>query len=418
MPKRHTVSLLLLLQLPLLLWVFGVPEVADAVTLRRTYTEVWPNTAFHMDYRPSVAVPNWARDTPSPNFRISAWNQCPNNTDYVLRGRASPVGQSADFPYDFVLGCCPTNFTGCTLPGNDRVIGCCPAGQQCTYRPGNRAYTGGQRFKACVDIPSQDCLSVRCPVGYLCCPHKSLRKSVCVPHNGDPTDYDAVCGTPVPYSPYMLSPSLQVRDYFHYNAPPRMTNMTLMTIQGFANVSAELSPSPPQFQCPSSQARCRIGDLCSESTFTNAGSNVTQTRLTHCCPVNHTFCHGFNSEKSGRLPPTAPGGFIGCADDAAGEQCCGDSICPAGHKCCSSVNPFSGELMDKQCCPEELECCYGSPGQRSVGLALFDGAERLPRSYCGMTVFNISCAMDRWAPSQNFVLDRVARGGSFPQLDP
>ena len=392
--------------------------LASTATAQQSYNNLRPDTLFHMDYRESVSTPSWARDTVSPTFRISAWNQCPAGTHYVLRSKASPVGQNPDFPRDFVLGCCPVDFTGCTVPGNDRVIGCCPQGQQCAYRTGARAYGGGLRFLACIDEPSQDCHNVRCPAGYLCCPHQNLRKSVCVPHDGDPNDYEAMCGEPHTAAPALIVPSRRVRDYVYYEFPPRLRNTTKMTVQGVANVSVALSASPPQFVCPHTYKRCHIGDLCSVSQFTPAGSNITLTKLSHCCPPNHTTCHGLRSETSGDLPPTDPGGFIGCADDLAGEQCCGDSICPPGHKCCVSTDPFSGNVVDKQCCPNELECCYGDPGHGSIGLPLIDGLLRLPRSYCGMTVFNNSCAMDRWAPSQNFIMDRTLRNGPFPELDP
>lgn len=388
----------------------------EGITQFQSYTKLRPDTVFRMDYRASVETPNWARDTIAPVFRISAWNQCPNGTDYVLRQKASPVGQNSDFPRDFVIGCCPTNFTGCTLPGNDRVLGCCPQGQQCSYTGGSRAYVGNLRFLACIDEPSQDCNTVRCPAGYLCCPHKNLPQSICVPHDGDPDDYEAMCGQPVQYAPNLLSPMRKVRDYTFYEGGQRLRNATLVTVQGVANVTVDTVVVPPQFVCKTSKSRCRVGDICSLSDF--VAYNVTRTLMSHCCPANHTVCHGFASERDGNVPPTLPGGFVGCADDVAGEQCCGDSICPPGHKCCSSIHPLSGLLVDKQCCPIELECCYGDPGRGAVGLPLVENFRHLARSYCGMSVFNNTCAMDRWAPSQNFVMNRASRGGIFPTLDP
>jgi len=383
-----------------------------------SYADLSPDTVFHMDYRESVETPNWARDTPVTPFRISAWNQCPNGTNYVLRNKPSPVGQDANFPRDLVLGCCPVNQTGCTIPGVDRLIGCCPRGQQCAYRPGNRAYLGGVRFMGCVDEPSQDCNGKRCPVGYLCCPQQDQREAQCVPHAGDPNDYDAVCADKYRAPPQLIAPSRKVRDFTYYSGPKRLVNLTTIEVQG-VNVSASLVMDPPQYVCENTFMRCKIGDFCSQhEMIVNTTTNATATRFSYCCPPQHTTCHGFASEKTGILPPTDSGGFIGCADDTAGEICCGNSICPAGHKCCSSIDPFSGTLVDKQCCPDELECCYGDPGQGSVGLPLITSFTRLPRSYCGMTVFNNTCAMDRWAPSQYFTLNRGLRLGHFPVHDP
>ena len=350
--------------------------------------------------------PNWLQ----VGATLSDWELCPNNTHYVTRNSGPPrVDNVVGATRSQVLGCIPVNHTACIVPSISRVLGSCPVGELCIYRPGPSEHDN-IRFLGCVDTQSKDCYGTRCSEGYICCPTDNLSRSRCTPHPpGEPNNYVDSCAGLHDIVPRMVLPGRLVRPYQLFDSPRRMVNVTDITVSG-----VDTAADAQAYLCTGSRITCLLADTCNVVNITSPETNITTTSLGHCCPATWDLC----------LEPTADPAtslnaddFVGCANPAAGETCCGASICPDGYRCCANEDPRNpGTVEDHQCCPVEMECCYGDPSRASIGMDPFLPGDVVhnPFSYCGMAIFNMTCAMDRMAPSHWFPMLRGARGFSTP----
>ena len=358
------------------------------------------NNLFSHDTVELRETPNWALGGLLP-----VEQRCPNGTGYVVRS-ADSSGR------DLVLGCCPLGQQGCVPPGSDRVVGCCPRFTHCLYREESRDSANHEAFLGCADTVARDCYGKRCPRDYGCCRRSSPHDSVCAPHErGDDDDtqvanaldYDAYCGESELLWPRMSVYALRTAKFRYYIRPPRLLNRTNITVPGLSSeVEASFVASPPQYTCSSTSLRCHVSDACAERNITITPPAINATVATnrqrsYCCPAagNYSLCvvnggAGTNS--------TSVGEFIGCADLDAGEQCCGRSICPDQSKCCESRNNV-GEVVDRFCCPVQLECCYGDPARAATDSEQILNQNTIaPRSYCGVRIGNSTCQFDRQSP--------------------
>jgi len=388
---------------PLLLFLLlGMAGLSQATNERLRLTHL-----FHGGGPSQVRdQPNWLQ----AEATLTEWELCPNNTNYVTRNRGPQRVQNVvGATRSQVLGCIPFNHTACIVPGVSRVLGSCPEGELCTYRagPGEHDHI---RFMGCVDTHSKDCYGTRCSEGYICCPSDVLGKSRCAPHPpGEPNNYHDSCANLHNIVPHMDLPGRLVRPYQVYQSVNKLVNATNITVSGVETIA-----DAEAYICRGSRAKCLLADTCNLLNYTNPSTNLTVLDLGHCCPTGWDLCLRPGADVATSLNADD---FVGCANPAMGETCCGASICPDSHRCCANENPLNpGVIADYQCCPVEMECCYGDPSRASIGMDPFLAGDAVPNpfSYCGMSVFNMTCAMDRMAPSHWFPLLRGARSFSTP----
>ncbi len=407
MRRQHFLEALLLLVL----------LVSAARCKRRTTFEgLPPETIFNRDYVATVQTLNFVTD---PGHFLAEWYQCPVGTEYAVRTPRLPTAISFDSPIlrHQAIGCCPANSVPCTVPNVDRVLGCCPVGTFCTYQQ-HHDYFGVPLFAQCAPSYYQDCYGTVCGEGYTCCPTGDDRTSVCVPHAGDPSDREAVCGEVFSYTPHLsLKRSGFTRTELAFKPPGQRFSDDdadiQIIVQGQGHtVIADFTLVPPQYKTRRGGNRCHITDHADEFIVpykinATTGAVVSnRTLLGGCCLPGLEHCS---------LPDRT---FIGCVNATLGETCCGASICPGGvgdQKCCFFPASETASGTDEHlCCPSALTCCYGDPSRiASLGAYPPPGTFNktlTSRPYCGMAVEGLECAMDRMAPASWFLL--TARRGN------
>lgn len=340
--------------------------------------------------------------------------KCPQNMSYVVLDRKINL-----FPK--VIGCCPLNQKACVLSDEQRVIGCCPEQQECVVRKHGNLY----RFMGCTDKIEQDCSYAGsiCPIGYGCCRTFDRTRSFCAPHNGTVENFQEYCDNPiqrVPIDTFAFidddrideSRKIPYTYYTTYKESDVLDNFLL-----FVNDTKE-DPTidPPQRLCNGTKARCHINETCEIETLTflNQTNNSTLSFAleTYCCPDNHELCYQRNDQPT----DTFLGGFLGCANLALNETCCGDAICPNNHKCCT-IDRFDNTLnqtiiVDQFCCPNELQCCYDHPENIVSFNHINPFDQPLSYGYCGLNVNGTDCAMDRQL-NDNWYLLHLHKTGNF-----
>lgn len=363
---------------------------------------------FNRDYFGTVDTLNFIA---ASTRTLPDWHQCPNTTEYavtVLR-EASPLAADSTTGRHRVTACCPAGHSACTIPGVDRAFGCCPPDTFCAYQQLS-SVAAEPKFAYCTPSYFRDCYGQRCEDGYTCCPTGDDRSSVCVPHAGDPSDLEAVCGPAITYrSSYVQPIGGYVRDELAFRAPGQKIPSPpdhYIQAQGW-NVTAGLSLVPPQYRTRRAKDRCHLADIMLETVVPRSVDNVTgvvilnATRLDYCCKPGSDFCVGND------------GVFVGCYNSTAGESCCGRSICPSGvgdYQCCMfpGFTPTKTRSDEYICCPTGLQCCYGDPamiaGYKAYPPPLAALMSPNARAYCGIPLDGVDCAMDRMAPASHLLL--------------
>ncbi len=243
-----------------------------------------------------------------------------------------------------VLGCIPVNHTACTAANQPHIIGTCPLGMSCC--------TEGSVFVGCAEEPERCCFSDICGEGYGCCGNRVRQKC---------------CPLPAGHGGFIVA-----------NQP----FCTDSRVDGACadNVTAPLSACPTNNLEITTSIFCQPGDECIYERVREESSEIVITEIplfveplnpanttrlpVGCCPSGHDPC--FDS-----------GDFIGCANPALGEVCCGDSVCPSDTKCCAlqynttftnmalsstilaaSVDGIAQTFVG--CCPDTTACCFAN----------------------------------------------------------
>jgi hypothetical protein len=352
---------------------------------------------------------------------LQEWERCPNGTHYIVKLHSSP------YKVAHVVGCCPIGQQGAYAEGEDRILGCCPLDQA----PVITKNSMGLKWLGCVDNVCQGGPNAACPLGKTYCRAEfGYNGGVCAPHAGDPCELNRYCTTAnrtlnttiATDAPRGLGTDAWHRwPFFEYNTRIWEGDDEDQIFLGHLQ-------DPPVRVCNFTGMVCHADEDCDIAIIETLDLNNTTTVLdsepaeTYCCPDNHTVC---------TTPPVPTplsanftantttivelGTFGGCANEARNETCCDDLVCPAQHKCCR-MNVIEPDIEDvgffnataRFCCPEQLECCYGDPSL----IAGNSGNRPPPQNtgvaypYCGMSVGGVRCAMDRWAPSSNYLLHR------------
>lgn len=385
---------------------------------------------FDGHFWPAVDLPNMFN---TPGRTPAPWFTCPNGTHYAVdrsRGAVAVPHDSAPLLHHRILGCIPEGHHACIPPRSPRIVGSCPVGLSCAYQP-RRAGDGQPLFMGCVDDYARDCHGLLCPDGYTCCPARDRARAFCVPHAGDASDLEAVCGRMRSYYSHHADKQLQQRlpkrVAFLPRGQPFQNGGYYVQAQGF-NMTADLTLSPPQYR-DNRGNRCHLDDLMALFDYpiaVNTTTNATEVAVygRDCCPPGTEHCYGVRVDAPADKVEQGQQLFVGCADPGLNELCCGFSICAAGHKCCTfptAVNgtePASFASRETICCPLGLQCCFGNP---SVVAALGDypapanaDVDTRARAYCGMPINGLDCAMDAMAPAFSYLLTARRDGAAGP----
>lgn len=283
-------------------------------------------------------------------------------------------------------GCCANETDVPCLSPHSRVYApiCCPTNTSCCFDTSSPHMP----FIGCVEDARQCCGANICPLGYSCC--RTETYSYCCPGLEacspvvDVARSSPQNGTRLSFIPNTFGSLANASDGF----PRRIQYTECARVEN--NTRTPWLDSEA-FPCGTERSWClnSTEDVC----VNNLGTPLNTTNRTlledngaFCCPVNSTACVRRGSHMSNT-------NVFGCADEAAGEECCGHQVCAAGSRCCKVPSPplwdtsfIAGKMVPRplpnntevnsltsRCCPLGTYCCAiyvpaanGADGQQEI----------------------------------------------------
>ena len=334
-------------------------------------------------YQPAQNYTAFVLPPDTPIWPVQA---CPNGTGNVLSAFYN-LGLETQY---ISLGCCEIGQYGIPLSQYAGIAGCCPLGLfPCLDNSGS--------LVGCSRDPSR-CGSngMVCPPGYGYCPtgvaptnNLYFSDFPCCPllnATNDPSNYTAYCEV------------FDSADYLAANfgdplyggcSQTVLAESTLCfdsTIYQFSNNTNITYPF-------NSTIYCNAYDNCVDLVADLGPTNITFDNVTYYTVEQ------YQSNTIGCCPPTLQpcvdnsGSLIACANQTAGEVCCGDSLCPLGSSCCSQGSGFNTTYYG--CCASGLDCCY-------LPLSIFNPAfMNVTQMFCG-SISADNCTQNMYTPQSAF----------------
>ena len=308
---------------------------------------------------------------------------CPPDTGYVF---------DALYTTRPFLGCAPVGHKPCVDLTSRAILGACPSNGSCCFF--------GGRFGGCASTADQCCYNTICPDGYTCC--GTAEDHQCCPLDTGELVPDAnttYCKARTAGSTPTLCADATYASlpFCPISVDPALCNST--AIPGVCN---SLTRCGQASDCRYANETLKPGvvSLPSGNTTTYARDPDIASAL-FCCPATSDLCFDDVTDDSDH--------FIGCADPAKNETCCGAQICSAGYKCCDvtttqfaykdtgrfdRTKPVLNVTRGARCCPISADCCTAGndmgPYPLKYGAPLSEVDPSNPPSplapFCGMTV--------------------------------
>lgn len=317
---------------------------------------------------------------------------CPANMTCVQTQHAEGLyisGLTTDDTVDYEYtapGCCANADDRPCISPYSRVYAptCCEANRTCCFDN----FTPHAPFVGCADDVRQCCGSNICPPNYSCCRTETF--SYCCPGLEacspviDVARSSEQNGTRYSFIPNTFGSLADVTSGF----PRRIQYSECARVEN--NTRTEWLESEA-FPCGTNRSWClnSTEDVCVDylgSPINSTNRTVLEDSGAFCCPVNNTACVRHGSHLSNT-------NVFGCADEAAGEECCGHQVCNAGSRCCKVPSPPTWDTglvaakmvprplandtavnsLTVRCCPRGSYCCAifvpaanGAAGQEEI----------------------------------------------------
>lgn len=353
---------------------------------------------------------------------------CPPNTtcvrSMVATGMYTPGLDTNDtrFAEYTAPGCCANaSDTACLSPAtNAYAPGCCPNGSACCFDVSQEQMP----LIGCARDVRQCCGASICAEGYSCCAAGSYRYccpglEACAPvYNASART--GTSGLIVDFMPNAYRAADELNDGLprarRYTECARVDNGTRTA---WAEGEAYACGTNGSWCLNGTYTESGEADVC----YAPSGRPVNATNATdyerfgaYCCPAGRTPCE--------RVAPHRENGrLFACADEDAGETCCGNQVCGATSRCCALPSPptwdtaaeenrrFTAVLRNgtqmhhsnTRCCPRGTYCCA-----MLFPSANGDGTRDSIFTYCGR---NENCTS--MATASESVQPLPARNGAY-----